>query len=189
MLYALKFTGPFGFMKPWTAVRDGKTNSLQFLTFSTLEGIRQKLGVTAIPRCKLSWGGVGWQQEVTQPRGWVVEARQQRMSRPRAVLERGVLLSPVLVLGLVSAEDAHKAQGQHVCLSRNEDVLLPTGPAVVLTSAEFDALPGFELLPADPDEAGAMLVGHDRYQANTPMYGVLSITVPPPVAEDLLLSI
>ena len=33
--YVVKFTGPFGFIKPWTAVRDasgGETYSQQFLT-------------------------------------------------------------------------------------------------------------------------------------------------------------
>ena len=184
MLYALEFAGPFAYMKPWTAVRDGKTNSQQFLTPSTVEGIRQKLGVTAIPRYKLRYGGVGWQQEVTQPRGWQVETRLKRLTRPRAILERGVLLSPVLTLGLVSAEDAALARRQHVCLSRNEDVLMPTGPAELLTLAEFDALPGFELLSAGPDDAGAVLVGHNRYFGYTPMFGVLAITGPVGEATD-----
>ena len=51
-----KYAGPFGFIKPWTAVRDasgGETYSQQFLTPSIIEGIRQKLEVTAIMRHKL----------------------------------------------------------------------------------------------------------------------------------------
>ena len=38
--YVVKFTGPFGFIKPWTAVRDasgGETYSQQFLTPSIVE--------------------------------------------------------------------------------------------------------------------------------------------------------
>lgn len=49
--YVVKFTGPFGFIKPWTAVRDasgGETYSQQFLTPSIVEGIRQKLEVKSI---------------------------------------------------------------------------------------------------------------------------------------------
>lgn len=41
MYYVVKYTGPFGFIKPWTAVRDGLTYSQQFLSPSTLEGIEK----------------------------------------------------------------------------------------------------------------------------------------------------
>ncbi|MFT7482658.1 MAG: hypothetical protein ACI8WW_001596, partial [Oceanospirillaceae bacterium] len=41
--YVVKYTGPFGFIKPWTAVRDSETFSQQFLTPSIVEGIEKKL--------------------------------------------------------------------------------------------------------------------------------------------------
>ena len=181
MLYVVAYSGPFAYLKPWTAVRDGKTNSQQFIIPSTLEGIRRKLGIAAILRHKLIHQGISWQQEMTHPRDWVVEGRGQQRSRPRAVLERGVLLSPELVLGLATAEDAASAVRQHVCLSRNEDLLLPTTPVQVLTPAEFDALPGFELRPVPAEADGAFLVGHNRYDANAPMYGHLTITGRPDI--------
>ena len=31
-MYIVIYKGPFGFIKPWTAVRDGETFSQQFLT-------------------------------------------------------------------------------------------------------------------------------------------------------------
>jgi len=34
--FVVKYTGPFGYLKPWTAVRDGETFSQQFLTHGTL---------------------------------------------------------------------------------------------------------------------------------------------------------
>ena len=43
MLYVVKYSGPFGFIKPWTAVRDSETYSQQFLTPSILAGIERKL--------------------------------------------------------------------------------------------------------------------------------------------------
>ena len=43
MLYVIKYSGPFGFIKPWTAVRDIETFSQQFLTPSIIEGIEKKL--------------------------------------------------------------------------------------------------------------------------------------------------
>ena len=42
-MYIVKYTGKFGFIKPWTAVRDGETFSQQFLTPSIIEGIEKKL--------------------------------------------------------------------------------------------------------------------------------------------------
>lgn len=42
-MYVVKYTGVFGFIKPWTAVRDSLTYSQQFLTPSIIEGIEKKL--------------------------------------------------------------------------------------------------------------------------------------------------
>lgn len=42
MLYIVKYSGPFGFIKPWTAVRDSETFSQQFLTPSIVEGMEKK---------------------------------------------------------------------------------------------------------------------------------------------------
>ena len=67
--YVVKFTGPFGFIKPWTAVRDasgGETYSQQFLTPSIVEGIRQKLEVKSILRQRLIYAGIDVQKEVFQ---------------------------------------------------------------------------------------------------------------------------
>jgi hypothetical protein len=39
--YVVKYSGQFGFIKPWTAVRDSETFSQQFLTPSIVEGIEK----------------------------------------------------------------------------------------------------------------------------------------------------
>ena len=68
--YVVKYSGPFGYIKPWTAVRDGLTYSQQFLTPSTLSGISQKLfglgNEGRIARHKLQSKGMSEQQEQTQ---------------------------------------------------------------------------------------------------------------------------
>ncbi|TGE24437.1 hypothetical protein E5K00_04270 [Hymenobacter aquaticus] len=175
MLYVVKYTGPFGYLKPWTAVRDGETYSQQFLTPSVIEGMRQKLGVTQILRHKLSYTGLSMQQEQTQPRGWIHEKKKQQMTRPHAILVRGVLLEPELHLAFASAEDADLAATQHLCLCRNEDIVLPVEHRT-LEEADFDALIGFELRPADASETGAFLVGFNRFAEGAPMHGRLEIT-------------
>jgi hypothetical protein len=173
--YLVTYAGPFGYLKPWTAVRDGETYSQQFLTPSVVEGMRQKLGVTEILRHKLRYKGLSMQQEQTQPRGWRYEAQKKLMSRPRAILMRGVLLEPELHLAFATAEDADLAASQHLCLCRNEDVVLPVS-RLTLSEAEFDALPGFELRFRETATPDAFLVGYNRFQAGAPMYGKLETT-------------
>lgn len=174
MLHIVTYSGPFGYLKPWTAVRDGETYSQQFLTPSVIEGMRQKLGVGGILRHKLTYTGLSMQQEQTHPRGWIHEKKKQQMTRPRAILVRGVMLAPTLHLAFVTAADAELAASQHLCLCRNEDIVLPV-EQLALTEAEFDALPGFELRPTAADEAGAFLVGFNRFAAGAAMHGRLEI--------------
>lgn len=173
MLYLVEFTGPFGFLKPWTAVRDGRTGSLTFLTPSTLEGMRRKLGVAAIKGNRLTFAGTDWQQEVTHAQGWTPSGRSVNRigTRPRAVITRGVLLFPRLVLAFASLADARLAAHQHLCLSRNEDVLMPTGEVVECSVRDFELVPGTEFQPAAADTPGAVLVGHNYNEGNAPMYG------------------
>lgn len=168
------YSGPFGYLKPWTAVRDGETYSQQFLTPSVIEGMRQKLGVSAILRHKLTYTGLSMQQEQTHPRGWIHEKKKQQLTRPRAILVRGVLLAPELHLAFATPADAEVAARQHLCLCRNEDIVLPVA-RLTLSEAEFDALPGFELRPTGATEPGAFLVGFNRFADGAPMHGRLEI--------------
>ena len=108
MLYVVKYTGPFGFIKPWTAVRDSKTFSQQFLTPSIIEGIRQKLEVSSIVRYKLSYSSISAQQEQTQTRGWEKKTQLRIMVRNQSILERGVMIDPTLYLAFEKREDAEK---------------------------------------------------------------------------------
>src|SRR5574344_348494 len=101
MFYVVKYTGPFGFIKPWTAVRDGETFSQQFLTPSEIEGIEKKLfpellsvqgEIKKIKRYKLSCEGIDMQQETTQTSGWKIKKQSKEMERPKSILVRGVML-------------------------------------------------------------------------------------------------
>jgi hypothetical protein len=177
--YVVKYTGAFGFIKPWTAVRDGKTFSQQFLTASIIEGIEKKLfpetlsstGIIKIARYKLSYASINVQQEVTQTRGWEYKKQQGLMVRNRAVLERGIMIEPLLQLAFLNMEDAERTNNQHICLCRNEDVLLPDPSIISMAEEAFNALDGFELRFGDD----GFLTGFNRYDG-TPMYGKLEIS-------------
>jgi len=177
MLYLVKYSGPFGFIKPWTAVRDSKTFSQQFLTPSIIEGIRQKLEVISIARHKLSYSSISVQQEQTQTRGWEKKIQLRTMVRNQSILERGVMIDPILYLAFETREDAEKAAKQHICLCRNEDVLLPDTKILKMEESEFDNQTGFELRFGENEKS--FLVGFNRFDETKPMYGWLEITGKP----------
>jgi hypothetical protein len=177
MYYVVKYSGPFGFIKPWTAVRDSKTFSQQFLTPSIIEGLTQKLEVTSVVRHKLSYSSISVQQEQTQTRGWEKKTQLRMMVRNQSILERGVMIDPVLYLAFAKEEDAQKAAKQHICLSRNEDLLLPDDEVLEMNESEFDGLTGFELRFGENDKS--FLVGFNRFEEAKPMYGWLEITGKP----------
>lgn len=183
--YVVKYSGPFGFIKPWTAVRDSETFSQQFLTPSIVEGIEKKLfpelleevGIKKLKRHRLSYTQISQQQEVIQTRGWnsTRKGKQILFERPTAVLIRGVLLEPILHLAFESKEDAEYAFRQHICLSRNEDILLPV-ELIETSRYEFDSneydFNGYELVFESNENS--FLVGYNRLN-NEPMYGWLKI--------------
>lgn len=186
--YVVKYSGPFGFIKPWTAVRDSETFSQQFLTPSIVEGIEKKLfpellsegGIKKIAGHRLSYAQVNQQQEVIQTRGWnsTRQGKQILFERPTAVLIRGVLLHPVLFLAFRNKEDAEKAFRQHICICRNEDILLPIEMKEV-TQVEFDSedeYAGYELVFEQNENS--FQVGYDR-RSKEPMYGWLKIVGTP----------
>ncbi len=175
-MYAVRYIGKFGFIKPWTAVRDGETFSQQFLTPSIIEGIEKKLFpemlehqgvISKIVRHKLKYSAIDTQQEVTQTRGWKVTKKE--MTRERSILKRGVMLDPILYLAFNNYNDAEIAAKQHICLCRNEDILLPDDEIYDFSEQEFAELDGFELRFGQLEQS--FLVGYNRFDNGSPMYG------------------
>ena len=187
-LFVVKYTGQFGFIKPWTAVRDSETFSQQFLTPSIVEGIEKKLfpellnkdGIKKIVGHRLSYTQVSQQQEVIQTRGWnsTKQGKQFLFDRLKAVLTRGILLEPVLHLAFLNKLDADRAATQHICLCRNEDILYPDD--VIKTSIEEfkkdETFSGYELVFEKNEQS--FLVGYNRLN-NEPMYGWIKIVGTP----------
>lgn len=186
MLYLVKYSGPFGFIKPWTAVRDAETFSQQFLTPSIVEGLEKKLfpelldtpgTVQKIRRHRLNYAGLSPQQERTWSKGWVTKTVDKKKYRlkERSILTRNVLLEPQLYLAFSSNADAERAAEQSICLCRNEDLLFPEPEILHHSEAEFDSddFPGFELLFKEKGEG--FKVGHNRFAAGESMFGELRI--------------
>jgi hypothetical protein len=183
--YVVKYSGPFGFIKPWTAVRDSETFSQQFLTPSIIEGIEKKLfpellkeaGIQKILGHRLSYDQVSGQQEQIQTRGWnsTRKGKQILFERPKGILMRGVLINPTLSIAFNTKSGAEIAFKQHICLCRNEDVLLPieiveTDKSIFESNKEL--FNGFELVFERTDKS--FLVGYNRLTAEQ-MYGWIRV--------------
>ena len=185
--YVVKYTGLFGFIKPWTAVRDEEVFSQQFLTPSIVGGIERKLfpelldkpfNIYKIKSHRLSYSQIAIQQEQTQPRGWNDAGKTKE--RPFSILKRGVLINPILHLLFENKNDAEIAFQQHICLSRNEDILMPE-EIFEIENVEFDTnedlFYGFELVFEKNDKS--FQVGYNRMNNNEPMFGWLKIVGTP----------
>ncbi|UZJ37175.1 MULTISPECIES: hypothetical protein [unclassified Prosthecochloris] len=193
MYYIVRYSGPFGFIKPWTAVRDSETFSQQFLTPSIVTGIERKLfpelledddgEIKKIVGHRLSYKQISQQQEQIQPRGWNEKGTRNNKSyeRPYAILVRGVMLEPVLFLAFQNSNDAKIATKQHICLSRNEDLLYPSDEILEVSKEEFDSdeslFSGFELIFEKNEQS--FLVGYNRYKQNEKMFGYIKIVGTP----------
>lgn len=177
MYYVVTYNGHFGFIKPWTAVRDSETFSQQFLTPSIIEGMRQKLEVAAIPRHKLTYKGISMQQEVTHTRGLKFNRKYKSHDRPTSIINRGVMVEPTLYLAFTSMEDANKACSQHICLCRNEDILFPEFEIKTMPEHDFNQVDGFELRFGESENS--FLVGYNRFENGAPMFGWLESTENP----------
>jgi hypothetical protein len=183
--YVVKYSGPFGFIKPWTAVRDSETFSQQFLTPSIIEGIEKKLfpellnesGIKKILGHRLSYDQVSGQQEQIQTRGWnsTRKGKQILFERPNGILLRGVLINPILNVAFEKLQDAQKAFTQHICLCRNEDLLFPI-EIIETDKNSFDSnedlFNGFELVFEKTDKS--FLVGYNRLTSEQ-MYGWIKV--------------
>jgi hypothetical protein len=180
--YIVKYTGTFGFIKPWTAVRDSETFSQQFLTPSIVEGIEKKLfpellneklagKIMKIKRHRLNYQGLTMQQERTWSKGGFSFTKEKGQYKTNlGIINRGVLLNPHLYLVFENVEDAKIASEQTICLCRNEDLLFPEN-LLEMESENIDTIDGFELIFSDM--ATGFKVGHNRFANASEMYGEL----------------
>lgn len=187
--YVVKYSGPFGFIKPWTAVRDGgdpskiHTYSQQFLTPSIVEGIEKKLfpellkedwgKIYKIKSHRLNYNGIEGQLERTWAKGGFRAKKENDVWKTNlGILNRGVMLNPHLYLVFETEDDALRAFQQTICLCRNEDLLFPEEMKSV-TAEEWEAVNGFELNFSKSSKG--FKVGNNRFAEGSDMFGELKI--------------
>ena len=79
------------------------------------------------------------------------------------------MIDPILYLAFQERADAEIASQQHICLCRNEDVMLPSPEIQELSEEEFEKIKGFELRFGKSEQS--FLVGYNRFDNGKPMYG------------------
>lgn len=182
ILYVVMYSGPFGFIKPWTAVRDSETFSQQFLTPSIVEGIEKKLfpelltenGIKKIKRYRLNYCGIDVQQERTWAKGGFSFTKEKGIYKTNlGIIKRGIMIEPNLYLAFMILEDAERALKQSICLCRNEDLLYPVS-LQEMQKEQFEQIQGFELVWETLNEK-CFKVGYNRFQDAEEMFGELKV--------------
>lgn len=183
--FVVRYEGPFGFIKPWTAVRDSETFSQQFLTPSIVEGMEKKLfpellidettygKVSKIKRYRLNYQGLDMQQERTWSKGGIDIYKDKGIYKTNlGIIIRGVMLNPHLYLAFENELDANLAMTQTLCLCRNEDLIFPMEKMEIIVN-DFDTINGFELVFSDAHIG--FKVGHNRFNDASEMFGKLKV--------------
>jgi hypothetical protein len=183
-MFVVKYSGAFGFIKPWTAVRDSETFSQQFLTPSIVEGMEKKLfpellkeefngKIIKIKRYRLNYQGIDVQQEKTWSKGGINVYKDKGQYKTNlGILNRGVMLNPNLYIAFENEEDANQAATQTICLCRNEDLMFPE-MVFECDLSKFDEIEGFELIFSDSENG--FKVGHNRFDNAVEMFGELKV--------------
>lgn len=183
MLYVVKYSGPFGFIKPWTAVRDSEIYSQQFLTPSIVAGIERKLfpellkgddgEIKKIVGHRLNYCGLSVQQEKTWSKGGIQIKKEKGVYKTNiGILNRGIMVEPNLYLAFNVKNDADRAYMQNICLCRNEDILFPTD-LLEMGHESFELIDGFEL--AFSSQNSGFKVGYNRFKNANEMFGELKV--------------
>ena len=189
--FVVRYEGPFGFIKPWTAVRDGgdpksiHTYSQQFLTPSIIEGMEKKLfpellheefngKIKKIKGHRLNYQGLDGQLERAWSKGSMSKKIETKTYNHRntSIIVRGVMLNPHLYLAFENDQDANIAMAQTLCLCRNEDLIFPI-EKIEVNINDFDTIEGFELIFTDSQNG--FKVGHNRFNEASEMFGELKV--------------
>jgi len=185
----LKYEGSFGFIKPWTAVRDSVTKSNHYLTPSILMGIERKLfpelslndngKLNKISRYRLSFQDISFQQESTLAVNYVRKGNKKKgfhFERKNGIVSRGLLINPVLYLVFNSEIDIQSAKNEHICLCRNEDIMLPVD-IIKTNEFDFDNDPDFSGYETFESNSDGIYCGYNKYTnkeqfVNLQMFGI-----------------
>jgi len=180
MKYIIKYEGSFGFIKPWSAVRDTKTKSCFYLTPSILMGIERKLfpelslndngKLNKILRYRLNFQDVTFQKELTRSINYINKTSKSNKKKyfiaNTNTVERGLLLNPVLYIMISSINDIDIFMSQHICLCRNEDILFPTKIIEIENDDNFNTdeqFYGYESFSCDENDDNSILCGLNKY--------------------------
>jgi hypothetical protein len=161
-MYVIKYTGTFGFIKPFNSIRDELIISQKFLTPSIVKGIEKYIFPELISEpelCKIKRHKLLFDSEISIQQ----ETIQSLQKQNKSIINRGILINPILYIAFDNYDDAAIAKKSMIKLTRNEDILLPNNNIYEMTVEQFDELPGFESFDVKEETDNSIWVGYDRY--------------------------
>jgi len=180
MYYIIEYKGKTGFIKPFTSMRDSETNSEKYLPTSTINGIEKKLFGDIkgrILRYRLNFDNIQSTQEATQSieKETFGKKNLKYSKYNTGIITRYILINPSLYLLFDNYEYAKECLDQHICLSRNEDILLPNDNIIEINNLEeFDGFNGYEAISCDDIDEDSVYMGVNKY-TNKEQYSLLMI--------------
>jgi hypothetical protein len=170
-MHAVKYTGDFGFIKPFSALRDIKTYSVLGLTPSIVMGIETKLFGDCANRIishRLSFTNIVSMKEQATSIGYKIDKNKNNTYRKKigSVIERFVLVNPCLYLLVNTIEEAEEMSCQNIRLTRNEEILFPSKDIITVNDQnafDSDDFEGYELVSCDENNLNGQYYGSNKY--------------------------
>lgn len=174
MLYIVKYTGKFGFIRPVNCDKNDEIYSQDFLVSSHLIGIRDKLKTGNIRRHLLN-ANDGFCVETNETNSIqfpfhsikFLNLPMDREKSKMSILRVGKLINPTLWLAFSKEEDMLKAKTQSIHLTDSENMIFPT-EYFNMSEYEFnkfqDETGGKEFIETFDDND--LLFGYNRYSKN-----------------------
>jgi hypothetical protein len=126
-----------------------------------------------ILRYRLSFQDISFQQESTRSINYERKVsklnKKKYFSANTSTIKRGLLVNPILYLMFNSKEDSENVMIQHICLCRNEDIMLPTELIELNDESEFDdeeRFSGYESFSCDENNNNSIFCGLNKYTKN-----------------------
>lgn len=183
MLYCVTFGGIikpyFGFIAPYTSVRDSETFSLTFCPPSVIDGIEKNLGCSGkIVRHKLTYFMGAMDKEFVKA---IVYTKTNDLKQ--TIHLKHVLINPVLTLAFDNYSDANNAVLTSISFGQKEYLLcaLPNSDdnttkmktnqddyIQIINDDDFDLIPGVETFLTTEDDG--IYVGNNRQRGNERMF-------------------
>ena len=181
-LYCVKFGNSknsvpyFGFIKPYTGVRDIETYSTTYLPTSLINGIENYMEIpfNSIVRHKLIFSKYGQSKEMVKTSNGTIWYKNNIYERDvdnkgfNFIHYKHCLINPEIIFAFTDKSLAEIAHSTTIYLGQTEYIIYPEGEIFEITEEEFNKLEGVETFPSDKENG--IFCGFNRFNNNQKQY-------------------